>query len=176
MARVSICNRLGQSHISKTGHLLLQLLKRFLQLLKVFHNDHPFHGPGPPELGFGLLLLSIQLLGVLPLRLELIVDMSQLAVELNDFGHVVHVASLRRWASLEITLYDAIHAGVAEGEHFLPRREHHQSHVGAAESAKLAGFLEKPAAALGEGDLEVDVVAHFLNLNPLAATAFLSFG
>lgn len=94
MARISICNRLGQSHISKTGHLLLQLLKRFLQLLKVFHNDHPFHGPGPPELGFGLLLLSIQLLGVLPLRLELIVDMSQLAVELNDFGHVVHVASL----------------------------------------------------------------------------------
>jgi len=176
MARVSISHRvLQQSPISKTGHLLLQHLKGFLQLVQVVDRDHPFHGSGPPQMGFGLPLLPTELLGSLPLRLQLIIDMSQLGVELKHFRHALDIHQ-RRWPLRQIALYHAIHAGVAEGEHLLPRREHHQSHASPAESAKLTGFLEKPAAALRERDLEVGLIAHFLNLNPLAPTAFLSFG
>jgi len=62
---------------------------------------------------------------------------------------------------------------VAEGEHLLAGGEHHQRHVGSAEGAELTGLLEKATSALGEGDLEVALIAHFLHLDLLAATAFL---
>jgi len=62
---------------------------------------------------------------------------------------------------------------VAEGEHLLAGGEHHQRHVGSAEGAELTGLLEKTASALGEGDLEITLVAHFLHLNLLTTTAFL---
>jgi len=62
---------------------------------------------------------------------------------------------------------------VTEGEDLLSGGEHNESHVSSTESAKLTGFLEQSGTALGEGDLEVALVAHLLHLDLLAATAFL---
>jgi len=62
---------------------------------------------------------------------------------------------------------------VTEGEDLLSGGEHNKSDVSSTESAKLTGFLEEPGAALGEGDLEVALFAHFLHLDLLTAAAFL---
>jgi len=172
-----VCNTLKHSPIDKARNLLLHLLQRRLELLHLGHT-HPIHGPCPPHLGLGFLVHEIELIGALPLMVKLVVDLSELYVEVMHVGHAVglddlHGAGVRRWGPCEIAVNDGIHVGVAKGKHLLTRRENNERHVSTTESAKLTGFLEKPVAALGECDLKVALVAHFLHLDLLAATAFL---
>jgi len=106
------------------------------------------------------------------------VDLSELRVEVTHVGQAVsldelHGAHVLRWGTCEVAVSHGVDVRVTEGEDLLSGGEHNKCHVGSTESAKLTGFLEESGTALGEGDLEVALVAHFLHLDLLTATAFL---
>ncbi|WVY98145.1 hypothetical protein V8G54_030296 [Vigna mungo] len=168
---------LKHSPLSKLGNVLLQLLQCCLVLLHLLHTQL-LSGAGPPHQLLRLLPQPAQLLPALPLRFQKFVHLSQLLVQVTHVGDAMgidelHGAGVLHRCPPQKAVDDSVHVGVAEGEHLLSRREHHQRHMGSAEGAELTGLLEKAASALGEGDLEVALIAHFLHLDLLASTAFL---
>ena len=155
--------------------VLLELLQGHPQLVKL-GPIHVLDGRGPPELGYGGLVEAVQLIAALFLGFELVVHLRELCVQLTHVGTAVgldelHGPRVLRRGAREVAIYDRVHVGVAKGEDFLPWGEHNECHVSATEGAKLTGFLEQPAAALGERDLEVALIAHLLHLDLLATPA-----
>lgn len=120
---------------------------------------------------------SIQLITALLLTIELGRYLGELPDELAQVSAAMSLDELHgggglwRRGSREVAIHHRVDVGVPKREYLLTRREDDESDLSATECAELAGFLEKPRATLGEGDLQVALVAHLLHLHLLATLA-----